>query len=64
MPLPFIDDRVKHVGSTYLRQLNSTQLKAFEGLLVVHAGDGEPLVVVIPYAQFLVMQERCGKGEA
>lgn len=61
MAIPVIDERVRHVGPSYLRKLSSEVLKQFEGLLVVQ-DDEAPLVVILPYRQYLEMQEALRNG--
>lgn len=55
--IPTIDPKVRYVGTTYLRGLNAETLKSFEGAVVVQDGESEPLVVIVPYATYLKMQE-------
>lgn len=51
-----IDPRVKFVGSSYLRGLNTEALRALAGALVVQDAEAEPLVVIVPYETYLKLQ--------
>lgn len=50
-----IDDRVKHIGISKIRQMNTDFLREFartDNLIVLRESD-EPLAVLVPYAQYL-----------
>lgn len=55
--IPTIDPKVRHVGSSYLRGLNSDQLRQLEGAVVVQDSGDQPLVVIVPYETYLKLQE-------
>lgn len=51
--IPTIDPRVKYVGASHLRRLNSEQLRQLTGAIVVQDSSDNPLVVIIPYQTYL-----------
>ena len=53
--IPTIDPRVKYVGASHLRKLNSTALRSIDGVIVVR-DNSEPLVVIVPYGTYLALQ--------
>jgi len=53
--IPYIDPRVQHIGVSRLRQLNADYLRMLDHLLVVRDNEN-PLVVILPYEQFMGMQ--------
>lgn len=54
--IPVIDERIKHVGLTYLRSLSSRALSKLEEMLVIQdTKTDKPLAVIIPYAMYLEM---------
>lgn len=57
LAIPFIDQNVEHVGTTRLRQLNSTKLKKNRKTLVIQEND-TPLAVLLNYEQYLIMQKQ------
>lgn len=59
---PHVDERVKHVGLTYIRRLNATALNELDSLLVVQNFD-RPLAVIVPYEWFLRLQEQAKKAD-
>lgn len=46
-----------HISISKLRHLNATSLRTLRDAIVVHAA-GIPTAVVVPYADYLEMQER------
>ena len=52
----FIDERVKHVGVSKLRQLNSDTLRKMNGNLFVLQDGDEPLAVLLSYESYLKIQ--------
>ena len=57
LTIPFIDQNVEHVGTTRLRELNSTKLRNNKKTLVIQEND-TPLAVLLNYEQYLIMQDR------
>lgn len=55
--IPTIDPNVRHVGTSYLRTLNSEKLRGLEGAIVVRDNE-EPLVVIVAYQTFIDLQEK------
>ena len=56
--MPFIDDRIKHVGISKLREMTADFLRQMGGerLMYVLQIDGEPLAVILSYEMFLEIQ--------
>lgn len=54
--IPKIDPAVRHVGISYLRKLNASQLRQLEGAIVV-CDNSEPLAVIVSYETFLRIQQ-------
>lgn len=54
--IPTIDPRVKYVGASHLRKLNSSQLRQLDGVIVVR-DNSEPLAVIVPYQTYLKLQQ-------
>ena len=52
LSIPFIDQNVEHVGTTKLRELNSTKLRNNTKTLVIQEND-TPLAVLLNYERFL-----------
>jgi hypothetical protein len=72
MSIPLIDDRIKHVGPAYLRQLSAAKLKKLEEMLILQEGfsdagtgrgTGKPLAVLIPYSMYLDLQKELVEGQ-
>ena len=57
LSIPFIDQNVEHVGTTKLRELNSTKLRNNTKTLVIQEND-TPLAVLLNYERFLTMQNQ------
>lgn len=55
--IPTIDPKVRFVGSSYLRGLNSEQLRQLTGAVVVQDSGDQPLVVIVPYETYLALQQ-------
>lgn len=55
MPIPIINDCIKHVGVTTLRRMSATALRELKELHVILA-DEEPVAVLMPYAMYLELQ--------
>lgn len=55
--VPYIDERVEHVGVSRLRTLNASNLRDFDKTLVIQDND-KPLAVLLSYEQFLAMQKK------
>lgn len=56
--IPYIDPTVKHVPVSYLRRMNMQTMRDQSDALVVDGFDGEePLVVILPFKTFLLIQE-------
>ena len=53
--IPFVDERIKHVGVSELRRINVSALRELAAPIVVH-DHCEPIAVIVPYAQFIEMQ--------
>lgn len=60
MPIPIIDERIKHVGPATLRKMDALKLRGLRELMVIQDGD-EPLAVLIPYEMYLEMQREVEK---
>ena len=56
--IPHIDPRVKYVGVSKLRELNSSRLKEQNDETLVIQENNEPLAVLVSYEQYLIMQEQ------
>lgn len=56
MPIPLIDDRIRHVGVSALRGLNAKTLRELKEMLVLQVDD-KPIAVLIPYEMYLEMQK-------
>ena len=58
MSVPFIDDRIKHVGISKLREMTADFLRQMGGerLTYILQIDGEPLAVILSYEMFLEIQ--------
>jgi PHD/YefM family antitoxin component YafN of YafNO toxin-antitoxin module len=54
--IPHIDESVRHVGVSKLRELNVAKLRQSEETLVIQDND-EPLAVLLTYDKFLEMQQ-------
>lgn len=53
-----IDPRLEFRGASYLRQLTAHALRKLDTTVVIQDGaDAERLAVVIPYLQYLALQE-------
>jgi hypothetical protein len=55
--IPRIDPKVKHVGVSKLRKLNSDDLRNFEDTLVLQDND-TPLAVLLRYENYLMLQDK------
>jgi len=56
-----IDERLAFRGTSYLRQLSSDALRELKGVVVIQDGaDAERLAVILPYSQYLELQEAAG----
>ena len=56
MTIPKIDPNVRHVGVSYLRKLNASQLRQLDGAIVI-CDNSEPLAVIVSYETFLRIQQ-------
>lgn len=54
--LPYLDERVRYVGTSELRPLNSKRLRELRHTLVVCDKEGRPMVVLMPYGVFMAIQ--------
>lgn len=54
--LPVIDERVVFHGTSFLRTLNTEQLRDLDGLIVLRAENGDRLAVIINYQEYLLLQ--------
>jgi hypothetical protein len=54
--IPYIDPTIKHVQTTALRKMTADVLRGIKSLIVIHDSGWEPLVVMIPFEQYLKMQ--------
>lgn len=54
--IPRIDPAVRHVGVSYLRKLNASQLRQLEGAIVI-CDNSEPLAVIVSYETFMRIQK-------
>lgn len=57
MTIPVIDPNVRHVGTSYLRTLNSEKLRQLEGAIVVRDNE-EPLAVIVSWETFIALQQQ------
>lgn len=55
---PIIDPRVQFRGTTVLRTLNVAELNALDGPIVLQDGGGNRLAVLVPYEQYLTLQDK------
>lgn len=60
--IPRIDPTIKHISVAQMRRLDPKDLPT--GLRVIHDGKNEPVSVMVPYSQFMAMQEAAGEGPA
>jgi hypothetical protein len=59
MSVPYIDPNVKQIPVSYLRQLTKEAMRQQTDTLVVNEFNGnDPLVVILPYKTFLLIQEQ------
>lgn len=56
MPIPVVDDRIKHVGVNTLRRLNTQALRDLKEMLVVQF-EGEAIAVLLPYQMYMELQQ-------
>jgi len=57
--VPIVDERIIFRGTTYLRQLTATALRDLDKIVVFQEGsEAERLAVLMPYDQFIILQER------
>ncbi len=54
--IPYIDERVEHVGISTLRLMNATRLCGLSNVMVIR-DNGQPLAVLMPYQTDIDMQE-------
>ncbi len=55
--IPIVDRRVRYVGVSKLRELNSSKLKETEDTLVIQENDS-PIAVLLSYENYLILQEQ------
>jgi hypothetical protein len=55
---PTIDDRVRHVGTSRLRQMTAKDLRKLDKVLAVHGGSAEVLAVLMPYSMYMEIQKK------
>lgn len=60
MPLPYLDERVEHVGITKLRELNTEKLRAEKDRLLVICDNGQRLAVLVPWEVYMRLQVAAG----
>lgn len=56
MSIPVIDERVRYVGPTALRDLNAKALRDLTDLIVVQV-DEKPVAVIVPMAIYMEIQK-------
>lgn len=56
MMIPKIDPDVKYIGSSKLRDLTATELRALTGAIVVTGAQNTPLAVILPYETYMALQ--------
>lgn len=54
---PYINPAVRYLGTAKLRMMNSRVLKALSAPIVFKEPDGTELAVLIPWRQFLELQQ-------
>ena len=56
--VPLIDERVRFQGVSTLRLLNEIKLRKLLGPIVIQTSNGHRIAVVIPYEQYLELQNQ------
>lgn len=59
----FIDDRVKYVGVSKLREINADWLRNIGDTLYVLQNGDEPISVLVGYEQFMRLQNEIEQAE-
>lgn len=54
---PVVDPRTKYVGTSALRTLNTKSITNMSETMVLQDAGDTPIAVIVPYAQYLKMQE-------
>ncbi len=61
---PFIDERVKAVGTSYLRKMNAGELESLnDSLILIQDSGDKPLAVMVAYDMWLEIQEKMRKRD-